>query len=311
MAKVSLQEFKNRSIDIHGNFYCYDKVRYNTISDKIEIICPEHGLFIQTASGHMRGYKCPKCSKRLIQYNKSKKYKDEWLQKAKEIHTDKYDYSIIEDMEGITSTSKLPIVCNIHGLYYQKAIHHTKYQCGCKKCTPKYTLGYAEIIKRCSSTHANEYDYSLAEVNQTSDIMTIRCHDHGIFNMPVIKHLSGHKCPKCKSLFGNITKQDKWLDYIGVPRTTNNREVYLKIDNINKGYITVDGYIPETNTIYEFWGDLWHGNPRIYKETDINPRNKKTMGELYQSTLLKIERIKNAGYNLIDIWEDEWNDMSS
>lgn len=31
------------------------------------------------------------------------------------------------------------------------------------------------------------------------------------------------------------------------------------------------------------------------------------MGELYDRTILKEERVRAAGYNLVSIWETEWN----
>lgn len=36
-----------------------------------------------------------------------------------------------------------------------------------------------------------------------------------------------------------------------------------------------DGYCKETNTIYEFHGDFWHGNPYIFKNDTFNPICKK------------------------------------
>lgn len=77
-------------------------------------------------------------------------------------------------------------------------------------------------------------------------------------------------------------------------------------DNIKAGWIYVNGFDKKTNTIYEFWGDLWHGNPTKFDENYIHPFNGKPMKVLYEETQLKIDRIKKAGYNLIDIWETEW-----
>ena len=45
---------------------------------------------------------------------------------------------------------------------------------------------------------------------------------------------------------------------------------------------------------------------KIYKSTDINPLTKKTFGELYDETIKRENIIKNAGYNLITIWESDY-----
>ena len=61
---------------------------------------------------------------------------------------------------------------------------------------------------------------------------------------------------------------------------------------------TTDSFITESINI--------HGNPSIYDLVDINPINKLTYGELYNSTILKMHNIQNAGYNFVCIWEAEW-----
>ncbi len=67
-----------------------------------------------------------------------------------------------------------------------------------------------------------------------------------------------------------------------------------------------DGYCKETNTIYEFYGDYWHGNPNVYEPEFINQVNYKTMGEAYQATIERENKIKELGYNLITIWESDF-----
>jgi G:T-mismatch repair DNA endonuclease (very short patch repair protein) len=74
-----------------------------------------------------------------------------------------------------------------------------------------------------------------------------------------------------------------------------------KIPGIGK----VDGYCHETNTVYEFHGDFWHGNPNRYKAENTNPISKKTYGELYQKTVIRDQRIRDAGYQLIVEWESD------
>jgi len=49
-------------IKVHNDRYDYNKVIYTTKNSKVEIICKEHGSFLQTPSSHKRGSGCPKCS---------------------------------------------------------------------------------------------------------------------------------------------------------------------------------------------------------------------------------------------------------
>ena len=71
-----------------------------------------------------------------------------------------------------------------------------------------------------------------------------------------------------------------------------------------------DGYCAETNTIFEFHGDFWHGNPKLYLETDKNNVSNKTMGYLYKKTLEREQKIKDLGYNLITMWEYDWTKIN-
>ena len=68
-----------------------------------------------------------------------------------------------------------------------------------------------------------------------------------------------------------------------------------------------DGYDEKSNTIIEFHGDFWHGNPTIYKSNKVNVISGKTFGELYQKTLDKNKFILSKRYNYIEIWEQDWN----
>ena len=55
--------------------------------------------------------------------------------------------------------------------------------------------------------------------------------------------------------------------------------------------------------------DIYHGNPRVFSEDEIcNPRNKNiTAGELYRKTIKREEEIKSLGFNLVVMWELDWD----
>jgi hypothetical protein len=67
-----------------------------------------------------------------------------------------------------------------------------------------------------------------------------------------------------------------------------------------------DGYCQETNTIYEFQGDYYHGNPKNFNQNEINPTCNKTYGELYERTQKKKQEIIALGYNYVEMWEYDW-----
>ncbi len=115
---------------------------------------------------------------------------------------------------------------------------------------------------------------------------------HNIQIRPVNKY--SHKC---LLWLESIIEQEK----IHIQHALNGGEYSIP----NTPY-HADGYCLETNTIYEFYGDYWHGNPKQYNADVVNEVSKKTMGELYQTTLTKEVKLKNLGYNLVVMWESDF-----
>lgn len=75
-----------------------------------------------------------------------------------------------------------------------------------------------------------------------------------------------------------------------------------------KRYFLADGFCEETNTIYEFYGDYWHGNPAKYKPNEMNVHAKKTFGQLYAETMRRQE-IMSRNHKVVTIWESEYDTM--
>lgn len=108
---------------------------------------------------------------------------------------------------------------------------------------------------------------------------------------------SGSNCPKC-SKSAPISKSGiKWLDELKIPLEYREKELI-----INSKKYRVDAYDCKTNTIYEYFGNFWHGNPEFYKSVDINPRTKITFGELYSKTIERLNTFKENKYNVIFKW---------
>jgi hypothetical protein len=67
-----------------------------------------------------------------------------------------------------------------------------------------------------------------------------------------------------------------------------------------------DAYDSITNTIYEFYGDYWHGNPKIYESEKYHVDKKMTFRELYNKTINREEEIKLLKNNIETICEDDF-----
>ena len=74
------------------------------------------------------------------------------------------------------------------------------------------------------------------------------------------------------------------------------------------GPYRVDGYDPVTHTVYEFLGDFWHGNPKIYSPGTVNKKLSCTMGDLYEKTQQRLLAIETAEKcKMVTIWESDFH----
>lgn len=89
---MTKEEFIKKAKDIHGEKFDYSHVDYINNKTNVCIICPEHGEFWQAPGNHLKGSACPECAniKRAISKRKSKEH---FVEDAKKIHGDLYDYS--------------------------------------------------------------------------------------------------------------------------------------------------------------------------------------------------------------------------
>jgi len=118
-------------------------------------------------------------------------------------------------------------------------------------------------------------------------------------------------CPHCASSRGYSIAQIEWLNKLereeGIDiQHALKPEGEYKIKTIGK----VDGYCKEINTVFEFHGSYWHGDPKLYDHSDINPTKKKTYGELYAKTMKRDQQIRDLGYTLVVRWESDASEDS-
>ena len=124
--KLSQEEVINKINSIDENYIIPSNFKYINSKEKIELICRKHGSFKISFDKLMNGERCKKCSieKRSIS-------KDDFIKKAKIIHSNKYNYNINNDI--VKNSDKIHIICPIHGNFTQSARMHMRGQ-GCPKC---------------------------------------------------------------------------------------------------------------------------------------------------------------------------------
>jgi len=129
----TFEKFKERAMLLHNGKYEYLDTNYINAHTKIRIKCPIHGEFWQTPTNHLNGNGCPKCKAEEISKKLSSSL-DTFINKAKLVHGDKYDYSKVEYVNNHT---KVCIVCPIHGEFWQTPMCHLSGK-GCKFCNESH-----------------------------------------------------------------------------------------------------------------------------------------------------------------------------
>ena len=117
---------------------------------------------------------------------------DNFIEKAKTIHGNKYDYSKVE---YVNIDTKVRIICSEHGEFLQTPYKHLKSQ-GCPKCIGR-GLTIDEFIQQANKIHGDKYDYSKVDFQKKTDNIIIICPEHGEFYQQVSVHLKGCGCSKC------------------------------------------------------------------------------------------------------------------
>lgn len=126
---------------------------------------------------------------------------EQWIEKARKVHGDKYDYSKVE-YKG--ADEKVCIICHEkdengieHGEFWQRAANHVTLKRGCPKCNGGVSISREEFIKRASKLHNNKYNYSKSNYINTKTKIEIICPKHGSFWQEPENHIQGDGCPEC------------------------------------------------------------------------------------------------------------------
>lgn len=128
--KLTLSEFIEKSKKIHGSKYDYSKVEYVNNSTKVCIICPKHGEFWQRPDKHLVGRGCPKCKAEKIR-EKRLSSTSEFIDKAKKLHGDNFDYSEVNYVNAITLVK---LTCKKCGENFSITPNKLLSGFGCKHC---------------------------------------------------------------------------------------------------------------------------------------------------------------------------------
>ena len=185
--------FVEKAKKIHGDKYLYDKFEYRKYKEKVIVTCKIHGDFKTRIDHFLKGHGCPEC------FGSKKMTTDIFIEKAKKVHGDKYDYSKVEYVNNHT---KVCIICPKHGEFWQTPNSHLSGK-GCPKCknekiSERCNKGIEQFIIEAKKIHGDKYDYSNVVYKNNKEKVKINCKIHGQFFQSPYNHLKGQGCPICR-----------------------------------------------------------------------------------------------------------------
>lgn len=107
-------------------------------------------------------------------------------------------------------------------------------------------------------------------------------------------------------VFSNVTR--KICNLLSEENISFSIEKKIAKDNT---YFSYDIILSDSNKLIEINGDYWHGNPKIYLESDIilkGTSGQYTVGEKWAKDKIKIQYAIDQGYQILVVWEKDLND---
>ena len=294
----------------HLEKYEYDESSYSVSNEKIRIKCLSctkrlgaDQWFYQLKRAHRAGSGCMSCGQIRTQES-AFLGKEEILRRLEKTHPGKFEY--FESSDGTWGRSSyVQRKCNDCGDIRFQRIGSALSGSGCGKCsrTDKHTTeSFMEISKLTHGPFA--FDYRLFEYKDHHTKVTLICtRNNHTFSISPSNHLY-RGCPVCSYKTMSSTKEIAWKRSLGID--SDHWNAFELIGNKKFNYDAKVG-----NTIYEFNGDYWHGNPQVFSPTDLVYTKKPiTAKEAYDRTLEKEKILRDHGYQVVSIWEYDWDKMT-
>lgn len=293
--RKTTEEFIEQAKKVHKNKYDYSVTEYIRNNNNVNIICLIHGVFTQLPIHHLKGHGCKKCGFNSQRELKQKSFEN-FVNESNAIHGI-YTY---DKVKYINNQTLIEINCPFHGSFFQTPGNHLKGQ-GCSDCSKYGRKSKEVLLNKFKEVHGDKYDYSNMDFVNFHKKIEIICPKHGSFwQTPSNHYFSKQNCPNCSNRVSYLEK--KWLDSLGV----TNRQSKIKIGD---RYFWPDGVDFSNKTIYEFYGDFWHGNPKKYKSN--HPFiGGLTMGDIYKKTMDREQLFKDNGYSVVSVWESDFNEFN-
>ena len=232
----------------------------------------------------------------------------EFIQKARLIHGDKYEYKFVK---YINSKIKVCLICHRHGEFWITPDSLCNAKSGCKLCglNKQEVDTLDDFIKKSVEVHGNLYDYSKAIYINNRTKIEIICpiQGHGSFWQIPDNHLKGCGCPmclnKCESYVGEWLKDNnfmfKYHQKVDIIKIKDNIEIDYIIS-----YNGIDYWIEYNGIQHYMYVEHFHRD-NIENFKDQLRRDEKVKNYCYKNNIFLLEipyiyNTKNSIYLFLD-----------
>lgn len=295
--KPTTEEFVNFLKEKYPNTNLnLDKLVYVNRKTPVTVTCPEHGDFQILPLTLEVNLECPKCQKLRLR-SLYARTTEQFIEKAKEIHGERYNYS---QVVYVNKNTNVKIICPEHGEFWQTPDNHLQGK-GCAKCCThgkKYAVDYLPDIEILHP----ELKPKLDENNQNQIILT--CPIHGEYSKLAKNVLRKFECPECKvERLRNDLFNERNKDFIRKAKEIHG-DVYDYTKTKYKGFeekLTIicpkHGEFEQQASVHLLGcGCQECANERIRKvrinETDLINRFREKHGDKYDYSKVKYEKAK-------------------
>ena len=151
-AKVTPEIWLERFRKVHGNKYDYSFSVFGVSEDKVKIYCTKCFIYFEQSpmSHYTNGSGCPSCGSEA----RSKHFSmglSAFLDRAKNKHGQKYDYSLIVSYKNWDD--KVKIICNACKYIFEQRPGRHLMGADCPRCKKVKKLSHDEFVSRVESRH--------------------------------------------------------------------------------------------------------------------------------------------------------------
>lgn len=235
------ETFIKKAKMIYDDKYDYSLVNYIKAKEhKVEIICNGcKNHFYREPDVYLAGHGCSLCDKKMSF--------EEFIEKAKNKHGDKYDYTLVKYIKKHIKITIKHVECG--RTFQQRPAYHIR-GAECPLCYRRNVKTLEDFIREAQKIHKDHYDYSRVKYVDNETEVNIKCNICDIwFWQKVNNHfISWGGCSKCakninlkpaheyfnevKQLYGNRYDYTKSI-YNGI-----NHPITIKCTYCNKSFTT-------------------------------------------------------------------------